>query len=58
MLPGRLGHSGSILGFQSRVWVQTSTGTTVATAVNSFTAEADGVDEGAWRVLDNAVGDR
>jgi len=46
----RVGHSGSILGFQSRVYVDRDGERTVVAAVNSFTTEADGIAEPLWAV--------
>ncbi|MCA9494405.1 MAG: beta-lactamase family protein [Myxococcales bacterium] len=46
-----VGHSGSIIGFQSRLRYRRSDGTVVATLVNDFLAEADLIDAAVWDVL-------
>ncbi|MEZ4241222.1 MAG: serine hydrolase domain-containing protein [Myxococcota bacterium] len=46
-----LGHSGSVLGFQSRLRVRRSDALAVATLVNDLAAEADDVDAALWEAL-------
>ena len=46
-----LGHSGSIVGFQSRLRVRASDGAAVATLASDFVAEADAIDAEIWRAI-------
>ena len=46
-----VGHSGSTMGFQARVRHRIADGTTVATCVDDFVAEADEIDSAAWNIL-------
>jgi D-alanyl-D-alanine carboxypeptidase len=46
-----LGHSGSVIGFQSRLRVRRGDGTAVATLASDFVAEADEIDRAIWAAL-------
>lgn len=46
-----LGHSGSTIGYQTRMSVHLASGTVVVTLLNDLAAEADRIDQLAWEAL-------